>query len=69
MRVGDFIHDHRWIEGPKFLYEPEEDWSANMVETAIAADDIEVKKEAMVNVINVEGSPDATGRLMAYFKQ
>ena len=67
MTVGDFIHDHRWIEGPMFLYEPEEDWSANMVETAIAADDIEVKKEAMVNVINVEGSPDATGRLMAYF--
>lgn len=26
MRVGDFIHDNRWIEGPKFLCKPKEDW-------------------------------------------
>ncbi|KAK0139489.1 hypothetical protein N1851_023681 [Merluccius polli] len=44
-----------------------DEWPANVVETVIALDDIEVKKEAMVNVIHVEDSPGATGRLMAYF--
>ncbi len=67
VRVEDFIQEKRWIEGPKFLCGPEKDWPANLVETAIAADDTEVKKEATVNVINVEGSPEATGWLMAYF--
>lgn len=35
----------RWIEGPKFLCKPEGDWSANVIETAIEADDLEFKKE------------------------
>lgn len=38
-----------------------------MVETAKAADDMEVKKEPMVNVNNAECLTDATGWLMACF--
>lgn len=38
-----------------------------MAETGISADDTEVKMEAVVNVSNVEGSPEATDQLMAYF--
>lgn len=67
VRVGDFMHDNRWIEGPKFLFNQEGDWPANVVETATEAEGLEVKKEAMVNVINVEVSLDATSWLMAYF--
>lgn len=67
IRVGEFIQSSSWMKGPSFLCRPEEEWPADEVETVIALDDLEVKREAMVNVIDVEGSPDATGRLMAYF--
>ena len=66
-RVGEFIQSNSWTKGPSFLCRPEDEWPASFVETVIAFDDIEVKKEAMVNVIHVEDSPGATGRLMAYF--
>lgn len=56
-----------WIEGPKFLYKPEEDWPVNMVDTAVGVEDLEVKKEAFVNVVNTQGSLKGTNRLMAYF--
>lgn len=38
-----------------------------MVETTIGADDLEVKKEVMVNAIDVDSSLDATSQLLAYF--
>lgn len=44
MRIVDFIHDKRWIEGPQFLNKPEGDWPANVVDIAIEAGDLEVKK-------------------------
>ncbi|XP_042586291.1 uncharacterized protein LOC122138292 [Cyprinus carpio] len=66
-RAGDFIKNNRWIEGPKFLYKPEEDWPVNMVDTAVGVEDLEVKKEASVNVVNTQGSLKGTNRLMAYF--
>ncbi len=50
-----------------FLGRPEEDWPANVVKTAIRADYLEVRKEDIVNVVNVDSSPDATSCLMAYF--
>lgn len=67
VRVGDFIHGRRWIEGPSFLSEPEANWTTNVVETIIEPDDQEVKKEVTVNVVSVDGSHDATNRLLTYF--
>lgn len=64
-RAGDFIKNNRWIEGPKFLCKPEEDWPINMVDTAVGVDDFEIKKEANVNVVNTQGSLKGTNRLMA----
>lgn len=37
-----------------------------MIDTAIEADDLEVKKEAMVNMVNAKGSPDCTSQQIAY---
>ncbi|XDV39580.1 hypothetical protein PO909_008806 [Leuciscus waleckii] len=48
VRVGDFIHGRRWIEGPGFLCKPESNWTTNMVETVIEPDDQEVKKELAI---------------------
>lgn len=45
-------------DGPEFLHGPEKDWPENVGETAIGADDLELKKEATVNVVNVYDSPD-----------
>ncbi len=36
-RAGDFIKNNRWIEGPKFLCKPDEDWPVNMVDSAVDA--------------------------------
>ncbi|GAA6082878.1 uncharacterized protein LOC122138292 [Tachysurus ichikawai] len=66
-RAGDFIKDNRWIEGPKFLYIPEEDCPENIVHTSVVVDDIEVKKEAFVNVVNTQDAMESTNLLMAYF--
>lgn len=35
--------------------------------TAVGVDDLEVKKEAFVNVVNTQGSLKGTNQLMAYF--
>ena len=67
VRVGDFINNNRWIGGPGFLCKPEEDWPANTVDTVIEANDLEVKKEAVVNAINVRDFLTGTNRLVAYF--
>lgn len=66
-KLHHFIKTNRWIEGPKFLCKPEEDWPENIVHTAVGVDDLEVKKEAIVNVVNTQGSLKGTNRLMAYF--
>ncbi|KAI7802084.1 hypothetical protein IRJ41_024663 [Triplophysa rosa] len=66
-RAGDFIKNNLWIEGPKFLWKPQEVWSKNIVLTAVGVDDPKVKKEVVVNVLNTQGSLNGTSRLMAYF--
>ncbi len=38
-----------------------------MVGTAVGVDDLEIKKEGYVNVVNTQGSLKITNRLMAYF--
>ncbi|KAK0145451.1 hypothetical protein N1851_015639 [Merluccius polli] len=61
-------HNHNgWIEGPEFLQKAEEAWPVNILDSSIAADDPEVKKELMVNAVIVEDTQTATQRLMSYF--
>lgn len=67
LRVRDLVEHNRWIEGPSFLHKPEEDWPADRVDTAVRADDLELKKEVVVNAVNVRDSPDGTSRLIAHF--
>ena len=67
MKVGDLLNRGSWIEGPKFLLDPEKNWPADITEVTIADDDLEVKREATVNTIITQGSPTATDQLLSYF--
>lgn len=66
-RARDFIRAFYPSVFPKFLCKPEEYWPENIVHTAVGVDDLEVKKEAFVNVVNTQGSLKGTNQLMAYF--
>lgn len=66
MKVETPLNDDRWIAGPKFLCDQEKDWPTNFTETKID-DDLEVKKEAVVNVTIVQDSPTPTEQLLTYF--
>ncbi|XP_073671982.1 uncharacterized protein [Paramisgurnus dabryanus] len=55
----------RWIEGPKFLLEPEEMWPTFPVDTSVTADDPEVKKSLMVNATLAD--INATSQLITHF--
>ena len=43
-----------WYEGPKFLWEPEPSWKRYHTIKEIDTDDLETKKEALVNSIEVK---------------
>ena len=51
----------------EFLYGTEAEQTPNVVETAIGADDLRVKKEVTVKALIVDGSPDAINRQIIYF--
>ena len=67
MKVGDLLNVGSWIEGPKFLFDPEKDWPSDITEATITDDDLEVKRDATVNTIITQDSPNATDQLMSYF--
>lgn len=67
MKVGDLLTGGSWIEGPRFLFDPERDWPSDITEATIAADDVEVKRDATVSVIIIQDSPNATDQLLLYF--
>lgn len=48
MKVGDLLTGGSWIEGPRFLFDPERDWPSDITDATIAADDVEVKRDATV---------------------
>lgn len=52
--MDDLLTNQRWIEGPELLWKPEEEWPASSMDSAISADDPEVKRELTVNVLIVE---------------
>lgn len=67
MKVKDLLDGGSWIEGPRFLFGLEEDWPSDITEVTIAADDVEVKRDAMVNIITTQESLNATDQLLSYF--
>ena len=67
LMIDRFLANRRWIEGPEFLQKAEEAWPVNILDSSIAADDPEVKKELMVNAVIIEDTQTATQRLMSYF--
>ncbi|XP_063042981.1 uncharacterized protein LOC134437423 [Engraulis encrasicolus] len=67
LRVRPFIDHNRWIQGPRLLRLPEQDWPCDVVDTAIKPDDPEVKKDAVVNAVTVNASSDSTSYLISYF--
>lgn len=60
------LANQRWIEGPGFLWEPEERWPTCPVDITLPADDPEVKQRFMVNATVVD-SMNATHHLITYF--
>lgn len=60
------LANQRWIEGPGFLWEPEERWPTCPVDITLPADDPEVKQKFMVNATVVD-SVNATHHLITYF--
>lgn len=44
MKVGDYLNGGSWIEGPRFLLDPEKDWPSDIREATIPADDVKVKR-------------------------
>lgn len=56
----------RWIEGAKFLWEPEDRWPASPMEFSVTADDPEVKRNLTVNATVVD-TFNATGQLITFF--
>lgn len=55
----------KWMEGPKFLCEPDDKWPTFPVDIKVTADDPEVKKCLTVNAVLV--NTNATSQLIAHF--
>lgn len=49
------------------LFDSEKDWPSDITEATIADDDIEVKRDAVVNTVIAQDSPNATDHLISYF--
>ena len=64
---GDLLNGGSWIEGPRFLFDPEKDWPSDITEATIAANDVEVKRNATENTVITQDSPNATDQLLLYF--
>lgn len=43
MKIGDFLKNSRWLEGPAFLWSNEEHWLMDTLNVTIDSDDAEVK--------------------------
>lgn len=65
--MDNLLTDRRWIDGPDFLWKAEEEWPVNILDSDIAADDPEVKRELTINAVIVDDTPSATHQLIMYF--
>lgn len=61
-----FLNCKRWIKGPEFLCKPHQEWPKPHLESAISADDPEIKQTLSVNII-VQNLLNPTTSLINYF--
>lgn len=55
MWADAFLANRRWLNGPEFLYRPEEEWPKLDVDLLVMeTDDPEVKRNLVVNIIITE---------------
>lgn len=67
-RVNAFMKNEVWIAGPSFLCEPEREWPVKPDhQEELTAEDPEVKKGVLVNVITAEERTDAMQQVIQYF--
>lgn len=50
-RTSDFLKNSRWLRGPEFLWEDEEDWPKTVFDMTVDSNDEEVKTEITANAI------------------
>lgn len=67
LRVSDFLQNVRWLKGPAFLWKHEEDWPKSELDITIEPNDLEVRREAAINVVNVCDVSSPTDMLIVYF--
>lgn len=67
--VDHLLTNGRWIEGPEFLWEKEEEWPESSLDSDVAADDPEVKRELTANAVIVDDTPSATHRLITWLEK
>lgn len=67
MKVGDLLNSRSWIEAPQFLLVSEKDWPIHITEDIVAEDDLELKRDAVVNTIINQDSPSPADQLLLYF--
>ncbi len=58
----------RWIESPKFLWEPGQERPTSPVDFSVTTDDPEIKRNLMINVAVVD-TLNATYQLITYFSE
>ncbi|XP_034151514.1 uncharacterized protein LOC117595338 [Esox lucius] len=66
LTANRFLSCKRWIKGPEFLCQPDREWQKLHLETAISANDPEVKQDLTSNLI-VKGPLNPTSSLISYF--
>lgn len=67
MKAQDFLKGRRWMNGPEFLSKSKEEWPQLDVDLdTISADDPEVKRNLIVNIV-VKDLENATSYLCCYF--
>lgn len=66
LKAEELLADNRWIDGPRFLSLPVDEWPTYTADCIISSEDPEVKKSVTVNLI-ITDSPHATEQLVTYF--
>lgn len=66
LTANRFLSCKRWIKGPEFLCQPDREWQKPHLETAMSANDPEVKQDITSNLI-VKSPLNPTSSLINYF--
>lgn len=68
VKVDSFLKNEMWISGPTFLMRPQEEWPVDPTNrNEVLSHDPEIKRSAMVNMVEVKEESDSVLRLFNYF--